>query len=83
MAAITAPTATLTPADRAAHIAAQGPVRTTPPPHPARRVLAKFEAGAPRGSWPAEEYAARQRRDGQPAEVVMDLKADAFLVVAP
>lgn len=50
---------------------------------PARTVLDRFSAGAPRGSWPAEERAAELRRQGQPAEVVMDLKSDAFLVVAP
>ncbi|WP_264924275.1 hypothetical protein [Streptomyces sp. A012304] len=45
------------------------------------RVLERFPAGAPRGSWPAEEYAARRRAEGLPATVVMDLKSDAFLVV--
>ncbi len=47
------------------------------------KVLERFPAGAPRGSWPAEEYAARRRAEGQPATVVMDLKSDAFLVVVP
>ncbi|WP_262060387.1 hypothetical protein [Streptomyces sp. STR69] len=47
------------------------------------RVLERFPAGAPRGSWPAEEFAARRRAEGQPARVVMDLKSDAFLVVVP
>ncbi|MFK4148815.1 hypothetical protein [Streptomyces sp. NPDC004065] len=47
------------------------------------KVLERFPAGAPRGSWPAEEYAARRRAEGQPATVVMDLKDDAFLVVVP
>jgi hypothetical protein len=47
------------------------------------KVLERFPAGAPRGSWPAEEYAARRRAEGQPATVVMDLKSDAFLVVEP
>ncbi|WP_460061294.1 hypothetical protein [Streptomyces sp. YKOK-I1] len=46
-------------------------------------VLERFPAGAPRGSWPAEEYAARLRAEGRPATVVMDLKSDAFLVVVP
>ncbi|MEU7555437.1 hypothetical protein AB0B01_24360 [Streptomyces sp. NPDC044571] len=46
-----------------------------------RVVLERFPAGSPRGSWPAEEYAAQQMRDGVPAEVVMDLATDAFLVV--
>ncbi|MDX6363132.1 MAG: hypothetical protein QOC85_2142 [Streptomyces sp.] len=47
------------------------------------KVLERFPAGAPRGSWPAEEYAALRRAEGQPATVVMDLKSDAFLVVIP
>jgi hypothetical protein len=47
------------------------------------KVLERFPAGAPRGSWPAEEYAARCRAEGKPATVVMDLKTDAFLVVVP
>jgi hypothetical protein len=47
------------------------------------KVLQRFPAGAPRGSWPAEEYAARRRAEGQPATVVMDLESDAFLVVVP
>ncbi|KRD09378.1 hypothetical protein ASE41_30750 [Streptomyces sp. Root264] len=47
------------------------------------KVLERFPAGAPRGSWPAEEYAARRRAEGEPATVVMDLKSDAFLVVVP
>ncbi|MFJ9299249.1 hypothetical protein [Streptomyces asoensis] len=45
------------------------------------KVLERFPAGSPRGSWPAEEYAARRRAEGEPATVVMDLKSDAFLVV--
>ena len=49
----------------------------------ARTILERFPAGAPRGSWPAEEFAAARRGEGQSAEVVMDLDADAFLVVAP
>ncbi|MEU9323225.1 hypothetical protein AB0D91_05335 [Streptomyces canus] len=48
-----------------------------------RTVLERFPAGAPRGSWPAEEFAEQRRREGQSAEVVMDLDADVFLVVAP
>jgi hypothetical protein len=48
---------------------------------PARRVLAAFPAGGPRGSWPAEEYAKQQRSEGVPAETVMDLASDAFLVI--
>ncbi|MEU7059561.1 hypothetical protein [Streptomyces sp. NPDC046197] len=47
------------------------------------KVLERFPAGAPRGSWPAEEYAAQRRAEGQPATVVMSLKEDAFLVVVP
>jgi hypothetical protein len=47
------------------------------------KVLQRFSAGAPRGSWPAEEYAAQRRAEGQPATVVMDLESDAFLVVVP
>ena len=47
------------------------------------RVLERFPAGAPRGSWPAEEYAARRRAEGEPATVVMDLTSDVFLVVVP
>lgn len=46
-----------------------------------RTVLEHFPAGGPRGSWPAEEYAAKQRSEGQPARVVMDLRTDTFLVV--
>ena len=48
---------------------------------PARRVLERFPAGGPRGSWPAEEFAHARRMEGLPAEVVMDLDLDAFLVV--
>ncbi|MFF6996357.1 hypothetical protein ACFY93_15600 [Streptomyces sp. NPDC008313] len=47
------------------------------------KVLERFPAGGPRGSWLAEEYAARRRAEGQPATVVMDLTTDAFLVVVP
>ncbi|WP_407840186.1 hypothetical protein ACE1OC_33995 [Streptomyces sp. DSM 116496] len=46
-----------------------------------RVVLERFPAGSPRGSWPAEEYAAQRTREGVPAEVVMDLATDAYLVV--
>jgi hypothetical protein len=46
-----------------------------------RTVLERFPAGSPRGSWPAEEYAHERRLEGVPAEVVMDLTSDAFLVV--
>jgi hypothetical protein len=44
-------------------------------------VLKRFPAGGPRGSWPAEEFAAARRSEGVPAEVVMELESDAFLVV--
>ncbi len=47
------------------------------------KVLERFPAGAPRGSWQAEECAARRRAEGEPAKVVMDLNSDAFLVVVP
>lgn len=47
------------------------------------KVLERFPAGAPRGSWPAEEYAARRCAEGEPAAVVMDLESDTFLVVVP
>ncbi|MFF7202808.1 MULTISPECIES: hypothetical protein [unclassified Streptomyces] len=46
-----------------------------------RTVLEWFPAGGPRGSWPAEEFARQRRDEGQPAEVVMDLESDAFLVI--
>jgi hypothetical protein len=46
-----------------------------------RTVLERFPAGGPRGSWPAEEFAADRRREGVPAFTVMDLASDAFLVV--
>ena len=46
-----------------------------------RVVIGRFPAGAPRGSWPAEEYAARLTREGRPTTVVMDLATDAFLVI--
>ncbi|MEK0100425.1 hypothetical protein WDA79_18365 [Streptomyces sp. A475] len=48
-----------------------------------RVVLDRFPAGGPRGSWPAEEFARDRRLEGQPAEVVMDLATDAFLVIVP
>ncbi|MFJ1601549.1 hypothetical protein [Streptomyces sp. NPDC088261] len=46
-----------------------------------RTVLERFPAGGPRGSWPAEEYAAAQRAQGTHAQVVMDLPTDQFLVI--
>jgi hypothetical protein len=45
------------------------------------RVLERFPAGGPRGSWPAEEFAAARRLEGIPAQVVMDLATDNFHVV--
>ncbi|MER5584087.1 hypothetical protein ABT090_20945 [Streptomyces asoensis] len=74
-------TPTLTTADRRAHVEAQGPVRAAPAARPARTVLERFPAGAPRGQWPAESFAAEQRRQGVPARVVMDLASDSFLVI--
>ncbi|MER6393911.1 hypothetical protein ABT236_36365 [Streptomyces sp. NPDC001523] len=50
-------------------------------PAATRTVLERFPAGHPRGSWPADEYAAAQRAQGRDAYVVMDLDADQFLVV--
>lgn len=67
-------------ADRLAHEAGSY-VRTVPAAKPARTVLERFPAGAPRGQWPAESYAADQRRQGVPARVVMDLDSDSFLVI--
>ncbi|MFD3666115.1 hypothetical protein ACFWVF_36845 [Streptomyces sp. NPDC058659] len=46
-----------------------------------RTVLERFPASHPRGSWPADEYAAAQRAQGTDAHVVMDLTTDQFLVV--
>jgi hypothetical protein len=74
-------TATYSPAEEAARLAAQGPVRTARPAAPQRRVLERFPAGDPRGQWPAEGFAAEQRRQGVPARVVMDLDSDSFLVI--
>jgi hypothetical protein len=45
-------------------------------------VLERFPAGGPRGSWPAEEYAAQRRAEGQPVTVVMNLATDTFDVKA-
>ena len=70
----------MSPADVAAHEAGSY-VRTARPAKPARTVLKSFEAGAPRGQWPAESFAAEQRRNGVPARVVMDLDTDSFLVI--
>lgn len=70
----------LSTADRRAHEAASFVRSTRPEPKPQRTVLERFSAGAPRGSWSAEEFAAACRREGIPAEVVMDLASDSFLV---
>jgi hypothetical protein len=48
---------------------------------PTERVLETFPAGAPRGSWLAEEFAAARRAEGINATVVMDLPTDTFKVV--
>lgn len=48
---------------------------------PDRTVLETFPASHPRGSWPAEQFAADRRTAGEPAEVVMDLGSDSFLVI--
>ena len=45
-------------------------------------VLESFPAGAPRGSWPAEEFAAARRAEGIPATVVMNITTDTFDVKA-
>ncbi|MCA1219290.1 hypothetical protein [Streptomyces sp. 8L] len=47
-----------------------------------RTIMKRFPAGHPRGSRPADEYAASQRIQGTDAQVVMDLDTDEFLVVA-
>ncbi len=41
-------------------------------------VLKSFSAGAPRGSWPAEEFAAARRAEGLNVIAVMNLAADTF-----
>lgn len=46
-----------------------------------QQILERFPAGAPRGHWPAEEFARDRRAEGVDAQVVMDLDADAFLVI--
>ncbi|MFJ4858655.1 hypothetical protein [Streptomyces sp. NPDC088730] len=48
---------------------------------PAHTVLERFRAGHPRGSRPADEYAAAQRAQGRDSHVVMDLRSDQFLMV--
>jgi hypothetical protein len=74
-------TSTLDALDAAAHDLASYVRHTPPAPKPARTVLERFPAGAPRGQWPAESFAAEQRRNGVPARVVMDLVTDSFLVI--
>lgn len=49
-------------------------------PDSTARVLGRFSASHPRGSRPAEEFAAAQRLAGISATVVMNLDEDAFLV---
>lgn len=49
---------------------------------PTSTVLERFPAGAPRGSWPAEEFAAARRKEGQAVDVVMNLGQDSFDVIA-
>ncbi|MEU7151195.1 hypothetical protein AB0B79_05935 [Streptomyces sp. NPDC039022] len=49
---------------------------------PTRTVLKRFPAAGPYGSWPADDYAAQQQAQGEPARVVMDLHSDQFLVIA-
>ncbi|MEU5772681.1 hypothetical protein ABZ819_05170 [Streptomyces venezuelae] len=48
---------------------------------PAPTVLHRVPASHPRGSWPADEFAAARRAEGVEAEVVMDLRSDDFLVI--
>lgn len=43
-----------------------------------RTVLQRFPAGGPRGSWPAEEFAAARRLEGLTVQVVMNLATDTF-----
>lgn len=48
---------------------------------PGRTVLERFPASHPRGQYPAERFAADRRAAGQPAEVVMCMRTDQFLVI--
>jgi hypothetical protein len=74
-------TTAMSAADVVAHEAASY-VRSAPAASkPQRIVLECFPAGAPRGQWPAESFAAERRREGIPARVVMDLDTDSFLVI--
>lgn len=45
-------------------------------------IIETFPAGSPRGSWPAEEFAAARRAEGISATVVMNLATDSFIVKA-
>lgn len=45
-------------------------------------VLESFPAAHPRGSWPAEEFAAARRAEGINATVTMNLARDTFDVKA-
>lgn len=74
-------TATLAAADERAHDLASYRRTTRPAPKPARRVIQRFPAGEPRGSWPAEEFAQGLRRNGRSVDVFMDLATDSYLVV--
>lgn len=48
----------------------------------ARIVMERCPTSRPRGSWPADEYAAAQHAQGTlDARVVMDLATDPFLVI--
>lgn len=49
---------------------------------PSTSILESFPAGAPRGSWPAEEFADARRAEGLNVEVVMNLATDTFDVKA-
>lgn len=62
---------------------ADQPLRRVRAGLPTRTVLERFPAGHHRGSRPAEQFAADRRAAGEPAEVVMDLRTDTFLVVVP
>ncbi|MEU5900601.1 hypothetical protein [Streptomyces venezuelae] len=48
---------------------------------PEPTVLHRVPAGNPRGSWPADEFAAARRAEGVPAETIYDYPSDDFLVV--
>jgi hypothetical protein len=63
-------------------IGLQADVQHCTTPDLTARILERFPAGGPRGSWPAEEFAAAQTAAGTPATVVMDLTTDTFLVKA-